>query len=361
MRERRAPCATNLERVLVSYLRFALCCSIFLSWVAPAFAHTVALLRPPSHPLATTELLERLRGELLSLGFEVVLRDRLAGSESTAIAAKAWQRELAADGEVDAAIDVVGEVSPARVDVWIIDRAGRFQLVTRLALEANTENASKRLAIRASEVLRARLFETHLAAGERRPALVLGTSTASALDAERAGSEPARHLGVELGAAVQAGLDGVGPALVPIGRIDWAFDSGLAFEATFAGFGSRPIITTSAGSARVAVQYGLAGGAYRLNWSRWFKPLGALSLGALRSAVEGRAESPREGHSLDRWSFLLDASLGAVFEISRHYSLTLAAHAQLAEPYVAIRFADRQVASLGRPNLLLALTIGGWP
>jgi hypothetical protein len=58
---------------------------------------------------------------------------------------------------------------------------------------------------------------------------------------------------------------------------------------------------------------------------------------------------------------LAEASLGAAFDLSRHFSLTLAAHAQLAEPYVAIYFADRRVASSGRPNLLMSLTVGVWP
>jgi hypothetical protein len=84
-------------------------------------------------------------------------------------------------------------------------------------------------------------------------------------------------------------------------------------------------------------------------------------LGALRTAVVGQADLPREGHSVDQWSFLLDASLGASFQLSHHYSVVLAGHAQLAEPYLAIHFGDQKVASSGRPNLLATLTFGVWP
>jgi hypothetical protein len=33
---------------------------------------------------------------------------------------------------------------------------------------------------------------------------------------------------------------------------------------------------------------------------------------------------------------------------------------QLAEPYVAIHFVETQVATTGRPNLLVSLTAGAW-
>ena len=42
------------------------------------------------------------------------------------------------------------------------------------------------------------------------------------------------------------------------------------------------------------------------------------------------------------------------------YHVTFAAHVQLAEPYVAIHVLDTVVATTGRPNLLLTLTLGAW-
>jgi hypothetical protein len=38
----------------------------------------------------------------------------------------------------------------------------------------------------------------------------------------------------------------------------------------------------------------------------------------------------------------------------------MAAHVQVAAPYVAIYFNDNRVATTGRPNLLLSLTVGAW-
>jgi len=361
MLERRATCAAYLERLPVSWLRHFIGCSVLLLWGSPALAHTVALLRPPNQAARTTELLQRLRGELLSVGFEVVVRDRARQSKPSASSSEPWQRLLAAEAEVEAVVELVGEFEPVAVDVWLIDSARHFQLLTRVELDAASENASKGLAIRASEVLRARLFETHVGAAE--PPSTGPTPPPGTLVFEAAPERTphATRLGLELGAAALVSVDGVGPALMPILRIDWAIQSELLLQATLAGFGTRPNVATSAGTAQVAMQYGLLGACYRLDWEHRVRPLAALSFGALRTAVVGQADLPREGHSVDQWSFLLEASLGTALQLSRHYSVVLAGHAQIAQPYVAIHFGDQKVASTGRPNLLLTLTFGAWP
>jgi len=357
----RALCATSLERLRVAWLRLLSACSVLLLWGSTAWAHTVALLSPPSPSARTAELLQRLRGELLSVGFEVTLRDRSKRSEPSELDAASWQRALASETEIQAAVDVVGEGAPVAVDVWIVGRARQFQLVARVSLDPNQENAAKSLAIRASEVLRARLFEPRVGSAEPRAAAPASASGTPAFETsvERT-SQPGR-LGFELGAAALTSLDGVGPAFLPILRIDWAIEPKLLLQATLAGFGTRPDVVTAAGSADVAMQYGLLGACYRMNGEHTVRPLAALSFGALRTAVVGQTELPRKGHSLEQWSFLADASLGAAFQLSRQYSLVLAGHVQLAQPYVAIRFGDQQVATAGRPNLLLSLTFGARP
>jgi len=340
-------------RLFIRGLAFGL---LILLRGSPASAHTIALLQPPSHSANTTDLLQRLRGELLSVGFEVVLRERSSESEPGA-SSEGWQRRLAAEATVEGAVDVVGDAAPVAVDVWIVDRARQLQRLARVRLEANSEGAFKGVAIRASEVLRARLFETHVEPTPpptvAAPPRVVPVADASA-EAERQPS-----WGVELGVAALASLDGVGPAFLPLVRFDWASESEFVVQATLAGFGTRPSIVTAAGNANVAMQYGLLGAGYRLNWQP-VKPFGVLSLGALRTAVVGEAALPREGHSVDQWSFLLDASLGAVLQLSRRYTVIFAGHAQLAQPYSAVRFGDQKVASVGRPNLLLTLTVGAW-
>jgi len=344
----------------VRWLWLVLVCVMWLSWGSSALAHTVLLLQAPNPSPATTELVERLRGELLSLGFEVMVRDR-SESPARAVASEALQRMLTEEADCDAAVDVVGEATPVAVDVWVIDRARRVQLLTRVKLDANSESTAKGLAIHASEVLRAHLFETPVDRREQRSKRVEPLSSAQANQVESRPSQPSGSLGIELGAAASTSLDGLGPAILPLLRVDWAIAPELVLEGTLAGFGTRPSVATSAGNAQVAMQYALLGACYRLDWDHRLRPLAALSLGALHTAAVGQAELPREGHSVEQWSFLFDASLGAAFWLSRRYAVVLAGHVQLAQPYVAIRFGEQQVASLGRPNLLVSLTLGVWP
>jgi len=328
---------------------------MWLSFASPALAHTVVLLRPSNHSAATTELLERLRGELLSVGFEVLVRDRPEPDQP-------WHQMLANEGQCDAVVDVIGDATPTAVDVWIVDRLHDFRWLARVQGESNKESSSKGVAIRASEVLRARLFESHVGKRESHPSSPVPSTDAHTVQVElRSEQNSARRLGFELGAVALASLDGVGPALLPLVRFDWAIEPKLVLQATLAGFGTRPSVATEAGNAQVAMQYGLLGACYRLDWQHPVRPLAALSLGALRTAVVGQAELPREGHSVDQWSFLFDASLGAAFQLSSQYALVLAGHAQLAQPYLAIHFGDQKVASSGRPNLLVSLTFGAWP
>jgi hypothetical protein len=115
-----------------------------------------------------------------------------------------------------------------------------------------------------------------------------------------------------------------------------------------------------AGSARVAQDYATLGAAYRLRAGRRLEPFVALSAGALHTAVEGQANSPDQGRVAAQWSFLVDGAVGVRLQVHDRFYLTLAAHAQIAEPYLAVRFLDAVVATSGRPNLLVALAIGAW-
>ena len=327
-----------------------------LLWAAPADAVTVAIVEPPQPTPEWTETLSRLRGELLSVGFEVRLVHRTDDRGPDRADSRVWLEEIAAAGGIDAVIDIVGDTAPVAVDVWIVEQSPRRWAVSRAARDPNTRSGSERLAIRAVEVLRSTFLANDMAARERhdKPSAPLPPDEPI---------EPQGHrerFGVELGAAATTSLDGVGPALMPMVRLDWAARPWLVVQGALAGLGSHPTVATTAGSARVSQQYGILGGCYRFRPNQQLWPFFALSTGVLHTSVEGQAESPRQGHTEDQWSFLLDGSLGAGLRLPEGYYLTLAAHVQLAEPYVAIHFVDTTVATTGRPNLVLSLTVGAW-
>jgi len=165
---------------------------------------------------------------------------------------------------------------------------------------------------------------------------------------------------VELGAAALTSLDRVGTALMPIVRLDWAARPWLLVQVALAGMGHRPTVTRLESAARIAQQYGVVRACYRFRSDQRLRPFLALSAGVLRTSVEGQADSPKQPHTVDQWSLLVDGSTGIDLPIHGRYHVTLSAHAQVAQPYVAVHLEDTVVATSGRPNLLLTLALGAW-
>lgn len=330
-------------------------------WTVRAQAATVVIVRPPPGATEPTETLSRLRGELLALGLDVAIAERPSGRDGGATGSRAWLERIARERASDAVIDVMGGAAAATVDILIVQRATGQTGVTRVALEPNAANAAERLAIRAIEVLRSNLVEIDLAARRHHPAAPLPAPPPP--EADRASAPRAvetARFALEAGAAVLTSLDGVGPAFLPTARFGWAANSWLGVQGSFTGFGSRPTVANASGSARVAQHYGLLGGCFCAPSARVFRPYAGLSVGVLRTSIAGEASAPEQAHVIQSWSFLVDASVGARLHLPGRYHLTLAAHVQVAQPYVAIHFVDARLATTGLPNVLVSLTVGAW-
>jgi hypothetical protein len=330
-------------------------------WAAPPRAATVAIVRPANPPPIIVETLVRLQGELTAVGFATEIVEEPVGEDVHGRESRSWLENLAVQRGVDAVVAIVGDVSPDTVEVWIVDKVTGKSVVRRVPIEPRSERAPNTLAIRAIELLRSSFLEIDLAAGERRSPSLASPPPAVVhfVEMERLARRPERFA-VEVGGTAVMSLDGVGPALLPIVRLDWAARSWLVVQAAVAGLGTRPTVETTVGSAQVAQQYGLLGGCYRLRAGQQLQPFFALSAGVLHTSVEGRTDLPNQGRYADQWSFLLDGGLGAALHLRDRFYLAVTAHAQMAEPYLAIRFVDAVVATSGRPNLLLTLTIGAW-
>jgi len=344
---------------VVRLARTLLLSSLALSWAARLDAATVMIVRPPSPSPELTEIVSRLHGEMLSVGLAVMITERAqAGADGAS--ARAWLESLAADGRIDAAVDVIGEERVEAVDIWAFQRAPRPARVTRVLVERDVENAPARLAIRAIDLLRSLLIERELAGASRRsmPAPAPAVTASVASDASAAGA--GGRLGFELGAAVLASLDGVGPAILPLVRLDAALGPWLGLQIEMAGFGTQPTVGTPGASARVAQQYALLGACACAPSPARLRPVVGLAAGALRTAADGEADSPLQGHSVAQWSFLVEASAGARLRLAKRAHLTAAVHVQLAEPYVDIRVVNPGSATSGRPNVLVTFAVGEW-
>jgi hypothetical protein len=339
--------------------------SLVLLWAARLDAATVMIVRPPSASAELTEIVSRLHGEMLSVGLAVSITERAEGGADGA-SARAWLESLAADRGIDAAVDVIGDEQVEAVDIWAFQPAPRPAQVTRVLVERNVEKAPARLAIRAIDLLRSLLIERELAGAARRstPAPVAMTATppedTATVAAEASTAGPIGRLGFELGAAVLASLDGVGPAILPLVRLDAALGPWLGLQIEMAGFGTRPTVGTPGASARVSQQYALLGACACAPSPARLRPVVGLAAGALRTAADGEADSPLQGHSVAQWSLVVEASAGARLRLARRAHLTAAVHVQLAEPYLDIRVANAGSATSGRPNVLVTFAVGDW-
>jgi hypothetical protein len=345
-----------LDRLGFTFLSLALVLGAPL-----ARAATVAIVRPANPPPAMTETLVRLQGELTSVGLATEIIDGSIAEGGKGRESRSWLEQLAVQRGVDAVVAIVGDASPDTVEVWVIDKVTGKSVVRRVPFEPRSARAPETLAIRAIELLRSSFLEIDLAAGERRGQSVTAPPAAVVhfMEMERLASRPERF-GVAVGGAVVMSLDGVGPAVLPLVRFEWAVRSWLVVQAALAGLGTRPTVQSGTSSAQVAQEYGVLGASYWTRGGQRLHPFVALSAGALHTSVEGRADTANQGRHADQWSFLLDGGLGASLRLRDRYYLAVAAHAQMAEPYVAIRFVDDVVATSARPNILLTFTLGAW-
>jgi hypothetical protein len=331
-----------------------------LGAAANARAASVIIVRPANSPPVMVETLVRLKGELTSAGFDTEIVDGPAGARGAGDS-RVGLEQVASERGADAVVAIVGDLSPDSVEVWVIDKVTGKSVVRRVPFEPASERASKTLAIRAIELLRSSFLEIDLAARDRQspPGAAPPPAVLRFVEREALARHPERF-GVEVGAAAIVSLDGVGPAVLPLVRFDGALRPWLLLQATLSGLGTRPTVASAAGSAQVAQAYGLLGGSVCARADARLRPFGALSAGVMRTSVEGRADAPNQGRAVEQWSFLVDAGAGSQLRLPDRFYLSLAAHAQLAEPYLAVRFVETVVATAARPNLLVVLTIGAW-
>jgi hypothetical protein len=320
----------------------------------------VLLVRPGNSPEVMVETLVRLKGELTSAGFDTEIVDGAAAGNVPGDS-RADLEQLAARRGADAVVAIVGDLSPDSVEVWVIDKVTGKSVVRRVPFEPTAPRASGTLAIRAIELLRSSFLEIDLAAHDRpnAPGAAAPPAVVRFVETERLARHPERF-GVEVGGVGVMSMDGVGPAVLPFARFTWGLHPRFAAQAELAGLGTRPTVETLAGSAQIAQAFALIGGSLRFRSGERVRPFAVLSAGVLRTSVDGRADPPNQGRSVGQWSFLADAGGGAQVRMPDRFYLAVALHAQLAEPYLAVRFVDSVVATSARPNLLASLAIGAW-
>ncbi len=350
-------CCFIRDRCVVCRLAIDVVLLTVLFWAADASATSVLLVQPRSPSPAMAEAIVRVRGELISEGFQVEVMEGVQGTES-----RGGLEQLAEAHKADAVVAVLGDEAPDSVEVWVVDKVTEKTVVRRIPFKPQSDHAPKTFAIHTLELLRASFLEIDLRLGGRPgEAKSVPPEIARFVDNEKPSSRGGRF-GVEVGGAAVIGFSDVGPAILPVMRLGWAIRPALVAQATMAGYGSHLSVQNDIGSAQVAEEFAVLGARYRFLLGRRLRPTLSLSAGALHTRVEAQAQanSAYQGGGAALWSFLLDGGAGMGGALAEQFEITLAAHVQIANPYPAIRFAKSVVATSTRPSLLFILTIGAW-
>jgi hypothetical protein len=322
----------------------SVCLAVTLVLLAvPASAQRIVLLRPRTADPALLQAFGRLKGELMTYDFEVIVLDADDVEPSPRQLARAAEQVQAV-----ASISLVRSEGLASADVWISDRATGKTTMRTIATAENRE-ASSVLAVRAVDLLRTSLRE--FVAGEGPPPDVVGASPERAPPRMRewATAKPVRlRWSVEAGLVLQSTLSRLGSGYGPSIALGYAPSERVGLALGFQGplSGAHASSETASLSLRneqlfTEVRYRFVAGA------RWSAALTGAA-GVHRLEVEGTARPPYAGRSDSAFTVLAAAGLGFELRLARSVALLAYGRAVFLAPRPVARMADTEL-SYGRP------------
>jgi hypothetical protein len=329
-------------RRFTAQLSLALLFALLLAAPRPGFANAGALIAVVRDADSDERTLTRLRAELDALGLRVVEVSAPTGAESPRNLERA-----ARDVGAFAALRIVSW--ERGIEVWIADRV-TGKTVLRELVAAPGEATDEVVALRAVELLRASLLELELPqahAGEvpAPPAVQRLVSRP-----RRLGSSFAPHFELDLGAGALLSPGGVAPTwqLVVSGRV--VVVPRLGFEVTLSLPTLPSTIDEPEGSAEMSVFMGGVGLAAELlpRTSPWLLRA-AAGAGAAALRLVGSARPAYVGRTDTVVVALPYGRLDLLYRIGPIFRLGGSIGAGLAFPRAAVSFADRRVATWGRP------------
>ena len=314
----------------------------------------VVLVRPTAQSVVVSEVITRIRGELIADGFEVSVVDAPPGSDPASVLARADQQTGAA-----ATLGLFLHPDANAADLWVVDRLTNKTVVRSVEMtKSPAASVPEVLARRSVELLRASLLEI-LVDAQKRP-LARPTPRAQASRWAAQALEPRQsRWGVEAGTQVLAGFAGIGGAVMPVGRVRVVLGQRFVARLTVSGLGTRPRVEAAEGTATVRQELGLLELIGEVAPQSWLRPSISLGAGAYHIAVAGSATSPYAGLDGDRFVFAADAGAGLALSLTSSFALSLEGHTILVTPYPVIRFLDVEIAKVQSPLLSGSLTLVG--
>ena len=331
----------------------------------PLPAPKVILLRPPAAPAAVSEALVRLQAELTVEGFDAQVVDVDLGAD-----VRASLEKLAPTMAATAVVAVVEGGDPTSAELWVVDRMTGKTVVRRVHADPKAARVAEVLSVRAVELLRASFLE--LAITSRPAPDVVEVPLPSEPVVTRFVTEPLVEAEPDWTWAVEAGAGGMGAIqavsggttllaeILPVARVQRAFNARLCARVSFAGLGTQAQVTLRGGYANVSQTSVLAEGLVRFRRGKRLEPVLSLGAGILYLAAEGHEMAPYIGGNAYRVSAAADAGVGLRMPLRpRRVELGVELHALVAEPYPVVRSSQSEVARAGRPSLLASITLLG--
>jgi hypothetical protein len=335
---------------------------VILSPPAVAAPGVVVLLQPTPASAGVRRCMTRIRDELTTDGLNVTILDRGPSNDPFSVA-EALGRER---GSL-ATITLMGDPDRGPAELWIVDRIAGHGAVRRIVAPTDElARVPEILAVRALEILRASALEllvlSNRAASDQAKAAPTVVSPAPVSSPVRAPVRSDEEVGfaIETGVSLLQSVGGPGLAVVPLVRFQIQSTRAWFARLSLAGLGTQPRVEAAQGSARVGHELALieVGAAFRRD--KRVRPVVSVGAGALRVTVDGDGSWPYEGRRGGHWATAVGGAAGIMAKISAQLSLAVELHVLWAAPYPVVRFSGADAATVGRPAVFAAITLGAW-
>jgi hypothetical protein len=308
-----------------------------MSVAAPAWAQTIAVVRPAASDPLLTDAFSRLCGELHMYGLKVNV---VQGEED----ASRWSAQHA---EAGSSPDIVGSVAllrtlgQASARIRIADAAtGREG--QRITVSIDDVDAPSLLAVRAVDLLRASLRDANLAERAQpetrpQPAVVHSKPNEASLGPPPEGFEP---WAIRLGATTLWEAANLGMGMSVTAGIARRISPRVALEVTL----MAPVVgqgySVTGATARLRQELGIVAVAWRLVETRYLTLALSQGFGAAHLSVRGEAQSPWLPQSTSAWAAASSTGGCLGLRLSRHVGLDVALAAVFLLPRPVLEVAD---------------------
>ena len=330
----------------------------FASSSASAERARVALAQPADPDDVQAEVATRIRAELETALFEVVVVPLDAGTDP-----RQGVESAAIEPKPIATVAIVRLQNRPAVDVWVSDRVTGKTLVKRVDVGRKSDAAiTSSLAIHAVELLRASLLEVRTEAAPRE-ARTDGPSPipheiVDWVDRAILPEAPKPLLArpaISVAAATIYSSAGMGPAFAPVVRASVGAPNGVAARISFAGPGFGAEVRVPSGTAFVRQELALAEFVYAPS-RRWLVPIASVGIGGYHLYTKGESSDPHYGRGTGHaWAVLADIGIGLAARLTPSAALSIDVHGMMTQPSTHLYIGDTPIGTVGRPSVLASL------